>query len=149
MPRVRDVLYRFRPTGAPGPAGPAAVPADRSTDRAVELEPVFDLLADIESRCAAVREGAVHDAEVRRERAAEGARRLLADARSRAAGERAAAAARVAARAAGESAATVEAARSDADRLLVRATGRTPGCVARLVAEVETVLDHAPEVHRR
>ena len=48
MPRVRDVLYRFRPAGAPGAASSAGVPVDRSADLAAELEPVFALLADTE-----------------------------------------------------------------------------------------------------
>ena len=33
MPRVRDVLHRFSPAGAPGAASTAGVPVDRVADR--------------------------------------------------------------------------------------------------------------------
>lgn len=144
MPRVRDLLYRFRPAGAPGPASAAAVPADREADRASELAPVFDLLTETEERCARLRERAARDAGTRGEQARTTAHRLQAEAESRASGERADAAAGVAARAAGERATTVAAARDEADRLLDRAEQRTPEWVERVVAEVEELLTAAP-----
>ena len=148
MPRVRDLLYRFRPAGAPGPASAAAVPADRAADRAAELAPVFALLAETETRCASLREDAAREAQGRRGRALDTARSLVADAEARAPSERADAAARVAAAAAGESAATIGAAQVEAERLLDRAADRTPAWVTRVVGEVETVLGGAPEASR-
>ncbi len=144
MPRVRDLLHRFRPAGAPGPAGSAAVPVDHGADRAAELAPVFALLADTERRCTELRERAGRDAEDIRDRARESSRATLADAELRAASERADAAAGVAEEASGDSAATVAAAHRDADRLRDRATERTPRWVGRVVDEVEKVLDAAP-----
>lgn len=145
MPGVRDLLYRFRPAGSPGPASAAAVPADRVADRTTELEPVFALLADTEERCASLREEAERAAAARRERAREAARRSVADAETGAAQERARSAATVADRAVGESAATVEQARAEADRLLARARVRTPDWAARVASHVEEVLEGAPE----
>lgn len=145
MPRVRDLLYRFRPAGAPGPASAAAVPADRAAHRTAELAPVFALLAETEERCAALREEAGREADARRERSRETARRLLAEAESRTAVDRADAAAAVAAKAAGESAATVRAAEAEADDLLARAMERTPALVADVITEVEALLAGAPQ----
>ena len=54
MPRVRDLLYRFRPSGAPGAATAAGVPVDRTAKLAAELDPVFARLADTEEECAAI-----------------------------------------------------------------------------------------------
>lgn len=45
-----NILDRFRPVGAPGPVGPAGVPAVGERGPGVELVPVFTALAsDIES----------------------------------------------------------------------------------------------------
>jgi vacuolar-type H+-ATPase subunit H len=146
---VRDLLYRFRPAGAPGPASAAAVPADRAADREGELAPVLDLLAETEEQCAALREDSVRGAEGRHEQARSAAHRVVAEAESRAPGERADAAAGVAAQAAGERAATVAEAHDEADRLLVLAAQRTPAWVERVVAEVEQLLGAVAEGGRR
>lgn len=148
MPRVRDLLYRFRPAGAPGPASAAAVPADHAADRAAELEPVFAVLAETEARCAALREEAGRAAQGRRDRARETARSLVQDAEARAPSERADAAARVAAEAAGESTATLDAAHAEAARLLERAAGRTPVWAARVADEVDQLIGGGAEASR-
>ena len=145
MPRVRDLLYRFRPAGAPGPASAAAVPADRAADRAAELAPVLALLDETEERCAALRAEADRDAEARRGRALETARAVVADAESRVGSERAEAAAAVAGAAAEESATTLRSAEAEAERLLARAAVRTPAFVAEVVASVEGLLAPAGE----
>ncbi|CAN5375266.1 hypothetical protein BH11ACT1_BH11ACT1_23270 [soil metagenome] len=45
-----SILDRFRPVGAPGPAGPVGVPAVDEPGHAAELAPVFAALApDVES----------------------------------------------------------------------------------------------------
>lgn len=95
MPRVRDLLYRFRPSGAPGAANAAGVPADRALEQTTELEPVLALLAATEQECRDIVEGARREATEIRSRCADEARSTLAAARSRQAAERAAAAARV------------------------------------------------------
>ncbi len=144
MPRVRDLLYRFRPAGTPGPASAAAVPADRAADRESELAPVLELLSGTEEQCAALREQSLRDAETRRDTARATADRRVAEAEARAPAERAAAAATAAARATGERAATVAAARAEADQLLDRVDERAAGWVAGIVADVEQLLDAVP-----
>ena len=62
MARVRDVLYRFRPAGAPGAASAAGVPVDRAADLAAELEPLLAQLATTERTVAGIREQAIRDA---------------------------------------------------------------------------------------
>lgn len=94
MPRVRDLLLRFRPAGSPGPAGPAGVPADHADRLAAELEPVLAALAPTQEEATAIVE----------------------DGRRAAAGIRAAAAARAEAlRAAGPARAEAERLRAEAE----------------------------------
>lgn len=140
MPRVRDLLYRFRPAGAPGPASAAAVPSDRVADRTTELEPVFALLVGTEAECRAIREEAERAAVARRAQARETARRTLAEAESAVEQERARTAAAVADSAAAESASAADAAAAEAERLLARARERTPGWATRVAAEVDDLL---------
>jgi hypothetical protein len=149
VPRVRDLLYRFRPAGTPGPASAAAVPSDRAADRATELAPVLDLLTATEEQCAELREQSVLDAESRRAQARATAHRRVAEAESTAPGERAAAAATAARRAAGDRADTVAAARAEADRLLAGAEARSSDRVQRIVADVEALLGAVPGEGRR
>ncbi|WP_298460826.1 hypothetical protein [uncultured Cellulomonas sp.] len=100
MPRVRDLLYRFRPAGAPGVAGPAGVPVDRAADAAAELDDVLHDVAEVERTCEGLRAAARRDAERTTSEAAQRAAGLVSAAQARADEERAAAAA--AARAADE-----------------------------------------------
>ncbi|HET6967588.1 MAG TPA: hypothetical protein VFI44_04880 [Ornithinibacter sp.] len=94
MPRVRDVLHRFRPSGTPGAATAAGVPADRAGELAAELEPVLALLAETDRECADILERArVEEAEIRA-RDAVRARAVLAAGRALVEAERAAATAR-------------------------------------------------------
>jgi hypothetical protein len=78
MPRVRDVLLRFRPSGTPGAATAAGVPVDRANEVAAELEPVFDLLAETERECARIIEDAVAESVGIRARDAARARAVVA-----------------------------------------------------------------------
>ena len=89
MPRVSDLLYRFRPSGAPGSAAPAGVPADRAHDLALELEPLFASLAQTERECRDVLEEGRRAAEHVRARDAAAVQRMLATAAPAAASERA------------------------------------------------------------
>ena len=104
MSRVRDVLHRFRPSGAPGAATAAGVPVDRAVEAAAELEPVFALLEETQRECADILDRAGLDAAATRARDAERARAVLASGRALVEAERAAAAAlsRGAVRAGGE-----------------------------------------------
>lgn len=95
MPRVRDLLSRFRPSGAPGAANAAGVPADRALEQTAELEPLLAVLATTEQECRDIVEAARRDATEIRARCADEARRTAAAARSREPAERAAAAAKV------------------------------------------------------
>lgn len=94
MPRVRDVLQRFRPSGAPGAATAAGVPVDRTGELAAELEPVFALLAETERECATLLDRAREEEAAIRARDAERARSIVATGRARLDAERAAATAR-------------------------------------------------------
>jgi len=148
VPRVRDLLYRFRPAGTPGPASSAAVPVDRAADRAAELAPVFLLLGETEAGCARIVAEAERDARRIREGASRSAHLAEAAARSAAPGERAGAAASVAAAVADETSAIVETARLEADGLRRRADLGAPGWVARVVGEVEDLLGAPTEAGR-
>ncbi|GAA4723592.1 hypothetical protein GCM10025782_21970 [Pedococcus ginsenosidimutans] len=145
MPRVRDLLYRFRPAGGPGSATPAGVPADRERDLAAELEPVFVALAPTLARCREVVEQGRRDADGIRARDALVVERLLAGSSARAAAERAHARDRALAEADSDGA-RVEA---DADARAARLRGRLeellPTYRAQAVASVESLLASAPQ----
>jgi hypothetical protein len=131
---IRELLSRFRPAGAPGAAGRAAVPADRLAEHSAELAAIFDLLAATHAEAARIRTAAAVAAERRNREANEEALRIVAAARARADAERAAAFA--AARADAETAggALVDQARRDADEIRQRVDRRLAEYVARLVA---------------
>lgn len=141
MPRVRDLLYRFRPAGAPGAASAAGVPVDRTAELAAELEPLFAQLADTERECAAIREQAHRDADAIREREAARAGNLVTSAGDRAEAERVGAAARVQKEAEAEAAIELAAAEGEAAELRRRARRRAPTYVARVVAAVDALID--------
>jgi hypothetical protein len=97
MARLSDWLYRLRPSGAPGSATAAGVPADRRRSDELELEPVFAELAATEEVCRGILERGRDDAARVRARYAAEVEQTLAAAAGRVAGERATAANRVAA----------------------------------------------------
>lgn len=136
MPRMRDVLYRFRPAGAPGGAGAAGVPIDRAATLAAELEPLFSQLAVVESACDGIRDDAARHAAAIKERDAERARAIVAAATGRVGSERAAAVSRMRDRAAADATADLPAARDEAAALSNRAAQRMPDYVGRVVAAV-------------
>lgn len=144
MPRVRDLLHRFRPAGAPGAATPAGVPVDRRADLAAELEPLFARLADLERECAAIREQSEVDAATIRTRGIERARAVLADARTRSQSERAAASVRMQRRAETEAAAQLRDAERSAVELRQRAGPLLPHYVDQVVATVRELLSDQP-----
>jgi len=140
MPRVRDLLYRFRPAGAPGAAGAAGVPVDRSADLAAELEPLFAELVGTERECAQISEQARQDAIGLRAREAERARTVVTAAGAQVQVERAAVAAQSQQRAEAEFATEVAAAACEAAALRDRARERMPVCVARVVESIRELI---------
>lgn len=103
MPALTDFLERFRPAGAPGPAG-TAVPADRAAELAAELEPVFALLRGAEAERALILRDGAADAQRILESARVEAARIVSRAREQAPAERADAASAVVTAAAAEQA---------------------------------------------
>jgi hypothetical protein len=89
VPRVRDLLYRFRPSGAPGTAARPGVPADRARDLADELEPVFSALAPTVAQCRAVVSAGRSRADTVRQSYVSEVERLLSTSAERTAAERA------------------------------------------------------------
>jgi hypothetical protein len=140
VPRVRDLLYRFRPAGAPGAAGPAGVPANRDAERATELEPLFAQLADAERECAEIREQGRRDAERIRARGVEEARSILAAATAGIQAARAAASAQMQRKAETESAALLASAQAQAAAVRESAAQRIPEYVDLAVESVRTLL---------
>jgi len=92
---VSGLLQRLRPAGAPGAAGPVAVPAQPEDGALAELAPVFDALAPVIIECDAIRTAAGQAAAEKAADARRDAAAVVADATSRAPAERAVAAAAV------------------------------------------------------
>jgi hypothetical protein len=136
VPRVRDLLYRFRPAAAPGSASAAGVPADRERDLAAELEPVFASLADTHRECADIVERSrLEAARISAEGAAR-AEAIRTAGRARVAAERAATAAAVC----DVGSAEVSAASAEVDRLIDRLHERAEQLLPSYVdAVVESV----------
>jgi vacuolar-type H+-ATPase subunit H len=144
MVRARDILYRFRPAGAPGAAGAAGVPVDRTADLEAELAPVLSLLVDTEAACDALIEEARQRAAALRARDVESARAMVEAATGEAAAARAAAATSATQAAEVELRTIREAAVREAEQLRRRASERVPDCVSRVVERVRGVGDSTP-----
>jgi hypothetical protein len=119
---VSDLLQRLRPVGAPGAAGPVAVPTHAEDLVAAELAPLFDALEPVAAECEAIRSAAAKSAAEEIAAAEREAELLVADARSRAPAERAAAAARI--RQTADAAADALTADAEATAALVTVRGR-------------------------
>lgn len=132
MPRVSDLLYRFRPSGAPGSAAAAGVPADRAHDLAAELDPVFASLVQTERQCHEVVEEGRRAAALIRARDTAAVESILATAAPKAAGERSRA--RTAAYEAG--AASIAAAEAAADDQTPLLRGRLEQLLPQLLEQV-------------
>ena len=131
-----SLLDRFRPVGAPGPAGPAGVPAADDEGPAAELIPVFEALdptIDGTQRQAA-------DAEARADSTVAAARRqaaaLVEQARMDSARVRADAAARVSAEAARTDEDLLSRSRDEAAELRRRGESRIPELAGGIVADL-------------
>lgn len=128
-----SILDRFRPVGAPGPAGRAGVPAADDQGAAAELAPVFAALAGDVASCAAL----VEKARLSAEREVVGARAeaaaILSQARLDAGAERANAAARVEEEASERDAQLLEQARREAAALEESGLVRIPALVGKAI----------------
>lgn len=140
MPRVRDLLYRFRPSGSPGAATASGVPADRTVELAAELEPVFAQLAVTERECADLRARGRADAEAIRRRDAEEARSILATGRALVEAERASALTGTRDQGEAESRATVLAGQEHADHIRRHVEDSLPLYVDLVVSSVRSQL---------
>lgn len=127
------ILDRFRPVGAPGPAGPAGVPAADNQGPAAELAPVFAALAGDAASCAALVEEARLSAEQDVARARTQAAAILSQARLDAGAERAKAAARIGQEASDRDATLLEQARQEAAALEESGLARIPAVVSTVI----------------
>jgi vacuolar-type H+-ATPase subunit H len=128
-----SILDRFRPVGAPGPAGPAGVPAADDQGPAAELAPVFAALGGDVAWCEALVENARRGAERDVVRAREQAAAILARARLDAGAQRANAAARVEQASAERDAQVLEQARLEAAALEESGLARIPAVVGKVI----------------
>lgn len=129
----QTILDRFRPLGAPGPAGPAGVAAADETGPAAELAPVFGALADDVDLCRGVVDEARQEAATALARAHESAAALVAEARLHAGAEHSRAAAVVEQAAAATDARLLATARVEADEIAAVGAARLPGTVRRVM----------------
>lgn len=134
MPRMRDILQRFRPTSAPGAASTGGVPADRAADMAAELRPVLAMLAATQATCRTLTEDARLDAVRIRSEAVDQARAIRDDGPRRAAAERADVAGRVSRQGATDAEDRSQGARLSADHLTAHARELLPEYVESVVA---------------
>ena len=145
MPRVRDLLYRFRPLGSPGSATRAGVPADRERALAEELEPFFASLSSTLADCrATVEEGRRQAAQVRARDAA-AVDQLLASSEGRAATARATAKVQRQSEAGPEAAGLDVATDDQLAALRRRLEERLPSYQEQVAASVEALLAGGPE----
>lgn len=140
MARI-SILDRFRPVGAPGPAGPSGVPAVDGQGTAAELAPVFAALAADVQACeelvAKSRRQSEHELAVARTQAAA----IVSQARLDARAARAAAAARVEQEAGDRDTRLMDKARRDATAVEESGMASIPAVVDRVI---DTLL--APEI---
>ena len=139
MPRARDLLNRFRPSGTPGAAGVAGVPADRTAGAAAELAPLFAALESTERECQALLDRTAVEARRIRRQGEEEAQRLVVEARERQSAERAAVVAELRDHRAAEGAATAAEAERRAAEIRDLSAARTAGCVVDVVAAVRAL----------
>ena len=140
MPRLRDVLDRFRPAGAPGQASAVGVPADLGAGLAAELEPLFARLVPVEKACEDLLESARRDAATVGADAARQAGRTVALARRRLDAERAGAVATARLRLDAESADAMRSAEREVSRLRRASQDAMPAQLERIVDSVRALL---------
>ncbi len=144
----QDVLNRFRAFGPPGPAAPAAVPADKRSRLVDELAPVFAGLRDARGEARQLRFDAAKAAASLRAEAARQAARLVADASAAVDTVRAAAYAAARTTTESEIAARLDAGRVEADRIGRAAAIRQPALVDQVTELARSVMT-APDPERQ
>ncbi|HEY7593122.1 MAG TPA: hypothetical protein VH969_08190 [Actinophytocola sp.] len=145
MPGGRGFLDRLRPVGTPGAAARRGVPADRLAEVGAELEPLFEMLTEIDAEAERIRAEARVHAERTIRTGDERAAAVVAKARERAEAARAGAAASGRARTA---AAEAELVRTADDRLAMmreRAAAGIEAVVERAVAAARIELREVSE----
>ncbi|MFI9847020.1 hypothetical protein ACIHFD_59095 [Nonomuraea sp. NPDC051941] len=144
MVRLGDFLARFRPSGVPGAAAPAGVPADYVADQAEELAPVFSALTDCQAACVNEREHAQRRADCMRARAHDQAAAIVASAHAEADAERARSSALARQSHAQAVAEFLREASAAAEGVRTRSAGRMPEMVARVTDMVRSLADDRP-----
>jgi hypothetical protein len=128
-----SILDRFRPVGAPGPAGPVGVPSTDVPGYVTELAPVFAALTTDIDACRSVVRDARQRAEAAVARARADAAAEIARARREAPAARAAAATAITEAAAHDDARVIAAAQEAARAIGSSSTTRLPGLVRDVV----------------
>jgi vacuolar-type H+-ATPase subunit H len=128
-----SILDRFRPVGAPGPAGPAGIPAVDEPGHAAELAPVFAALAPELESCRRLVDEAQQQAEDTLADAQADAAAIVARARLAAASARADAYAVIEQAATEQDERTLAAACATASQLQASGAARIPGVVRRVI----------------
>ena len=131
-----SLLDRFRPVGAPGPAGPAGVPAVDDEGTAAELIPVFEALDPDLQADAELSAGAAARAQQTVTQARQQAAALVEDARINSGAVRAEAAARVSRQTEEQDAQALDSARDEAAALEDAGASRVPELAAAIVADL-------------
>lgn len=126
-------LDRFRPAGAPGPAGPTGVPAADNQGPTAELGPVFAALAGDVASCVALIDGARLDADREVAKARAQAAAIVSKARLEAGAERAKSAAQVEQAASHRDAQLLEQSRREAAACGEAGLARMPAVVAEVI----------------
>lgn len=131
-----SLLDRFRPVGAPGPAGPAGVPATDNQGPEAELVPVFEALDPTVRETEALTTDAVKRAAQSVKQAREEAAAMVEKARMESGAVRAEAAAAVSREAAAADEEMLQRARDEADEIKRRGESRVPQLAAVIVADL-------------
>lgn len=138
--RVRGILDRLRPAGAPGEATRPGVPVDPRESLANELAPVFAALEPVRQECARITEEAMVAARQREAEAARKAQDIVARARAEGEAERARAAASARAVAARETERILADAQAQAENIRRRGEQDRPQLLSRVLELVRADL---------
>ena len=134
-----EILRRFRIHGVPGAPVAFGVPTDRAAELDSELQAVFSALQDDQRKAVALLAQADLEAARIRSVGTEQARQAIEASHARAATARETVASRIRDEASSKCAATLDAARSEADRIERIAAERLPPLVAEIVRRVLTI----------
>jgi hypothetical protein len=131
--RARDLLERFRPSGAPGGATSAGVPVDRLATLGTELAPVFEELEPALQECARIRREAREQAQSREAAAGRRGHDIVARAQTESEAERADAAAAARSKVTRDTERTLGRVREQAEAVRQRGEQLRPRLVSRVV----------------